>query len=428
MIAFFLSSCNLCQAFTVPLNLAYGKISNMEQRALCQGFTIVELLIVIVVIAILAAVVIVSYNGIQARARDSAAKQAINTVDSKLKAYKIENSDGAPATLAEIGFSDTSSVQYQYWRNTNVTPNTYCATATSGEYSYQVASEGEVVQGPCVSHTGRSPTSPQCATGYILVPGNSQFHTQAFCVMKYEAKDNSGSAVSVAAGTPWVGITQTSARSVAAAACTGCHLITKNEWLTIAHNAMSVNTNWVGGTIGSIWMVQGHDDLVPNNTLAASTDDSDGYFGTSDSAATNVAARQRRTLTLNNGQVIWDLGGNVWEFTDNVSDATTPPPGLASDVFNTFTYKEWTAPSVLAGGFASSFPAYGNPAATSWNSTLGLGQFISSSANTSGPLAVAMGGAHTTGYVNGGIFALRLNSGPETGSASTGFRVVAPAQ
>ena len=50
------------------------------------GFTIVELLIVIVVIAILAAISIVAYNGIQQRARNSS---TINTVAAYTKLIKL---------------------------------------------------------------------------------------------------------------------------------------------------------------------------------------------------------------------------------------------------------------------------------------------------------------------------------------------------
>ena len=399
----------------------------MKSWARTQGFTIVELLIVVVVIAILAAITIVAYSGIQSRARDSSVKQAINTVSKKLKAYKIENSETLPATLAEIGITDNTSVTYQYWLNTNVTPNISCATATSGDYSYQVASSGDVVQGSCIGHTGGIPASLSCPAGYALVPGNSVFNTQAFCVMKYEAKNSGGVAVSAATGTPWTSITQPAARAAAAAACTGCHLITKNEWLTIAHNAMSLNDNWVSGTVGTGAMVSGHKDGAPANSLAASTDDSDGYYGTLNSTANNLSARERRTLTLTNGQVVWDIGGNVWEFTDNISDASTPPPGLPTDTLNNFTYKEWNDANVVPGGFASSFPGYGNPIATSWNSIQGLGKFVTSTANTE-TLALAVGGAYTTGYVNGGLFSMRLNSIPSAASASTGFRVVAPTQ
>ncbi len=46
-------------------------LSNIKQMKKDRGFTIVELLIVIVVIGILAAIVIVAYNGVQNRARDS---------------------------------------------------------------------------------------------------------------------------------------------------------------------------------------------------------------------------------------------------------------------------------------------------------------------------------------------------------------------
>lgn len=55
------------------------------------GFTLVELLIVIVIIAILAAITIVAYNGIQGRARDSARSQALQQVESALAMYYTDN-------------------------------------------------------------------------------------------------------------------------------------------------------------------------------------------------------------------------------------------------------------------------------------------------------------------------------------------------
>ena len=38
---------------------------------------------------------------------------------------------------------------------------------------------------------------------WVLVPGDPDYGTSDFCVMKYEAKNNSGSPVSEAAGSPW---------------------------------------------------------------------------------------------------------------------------------------------------------------------------------------------------------------------------------
>ena len=52
-----------------------------------SGFTIVELLIVIVVIGILATLVIVTFTGIQQKARNSQRQTDINALDSHLEAY-----------------------------------------------------------------------------------------------------------------------------------------------------------------------------------------------------------------------------------------------------------------------------------------------------------------------------------------------------
>ncbi len=55
-----------------------------------SGFTIVELLIVIVVIAILAAITIVSYNGITSRANSTSAQAAANIAIKKAEAFNAE--------------------------------------------------------------------------------------------------------------------------------------------------------------------------------------------------------------------------------------------------------------------------------------------------------------------------------------------------
>lgn len=52
-----------------------------------SGFTIVELLIVIVVIAILAAISVVTFTGIQNRARTSSGQQLASQVETKAQAF-----------------------------------------------------------------------------------------------------------------------------------------------------------------------------------------------------------------------------------------------------------------------------------------------------------------------------------------------------
>ena len=55
-----------------------------------HGFTIVELLIVIVIIAILASITIAVFNGIQQRGRDSARKSDFKVLQTALEAYHAD--------------------------------------------------------------------------------------------------------------------------------------------------------------------------------------------------------------------------------------------------------------------------------------------------------------------------------------------------
>lgn len=80
------------------LSLIRSARSNGRQTVGQRGFTIVELLIVIVVIGILAAITIVAYNGIQDRARQSKIQADINSI---VKAIRLAR-DSTSKTTGQI--------------------------------------------------------------------------------------------------------------------------------------------------------------------------------------------------------------------------------------------------------------------------------------------------------------------------------------
>ena len=64
------------------------------------GFTIVELLIVIVIIGILAAITVVAYNGIQNRANDTAIQSDVRNIFMKVRELEAINGS-IPAAAVE---------------------------------------------------------------------------------------------------------------------------------------------------------------------------------------------------------------------------------------------------------------------------------------------------------------------------------------
>lgn len=102
-----MSSSTTCRSGlrTVEYHKDFMKNKHVSSRRLSYGFTIVELLIVIVVIAILAAVSIVGYNAVRVRAVDSANSTTVSEV---LKAVGVEHAKtgtyGADMFMANGGF------------------------------------------------------------------------------------------------------------------------------------------------------------------------------------------------------------------------------------------------------------------------------------------------------------------------------------
>jgi prepilin-type N-terminal cleavage/methylation domain-containing protein len=146
-----------------------------------SAFTIVELLIVIVVIGILAAITVVAYNGIQQRARTSAATSALTQAAKKIKLWQVDSGDTAPdcakfyelitgATTATSCSFSSGDIAYQYTQGTG---SAYCMTATSATVSYTATETNQPTQGGCLGHgQGGNPA----ITNLVL---NPSFETNA---------------------------------------------------------------------------------------------------------------------------------------------------------------------------------------------------------------------------------------------------------
>lgn len=106
------------------------------------GFTIVELLIVIVVIGILASITVVGYSGFQARAYDTAVQSDFKNVATTLEIYRI-NHDAYPYDTQLTSMITQDGLQIKLTKSaygngfaSNVHNFVYCRLAASGPDSF----------------------------------------------------------------------------------------------------------------------------------------------------------------------------------------------------------------------------------------------------------------------------------------------------
>jgi hypothetical protein len=245
--------------------------------------------------------------------------------------------------------------------------------------------------------------------------------------MKYEAKAGSATvaATTAATGFPTVSISQTNAITACSLNGAGHGLITNAEWMTIARNIEAQNSNWYNPTptpvnqVGSGGLWRGHSDNSPANALEASTDDNLGYTGTGNTSP----SIEKRTHTLSNGEVIWDLSGNVWELTNDSILGKDHPTG--SPVGE--NYREYNT------GLSNSITNFGTlsrdlvgPGNSNWGSGQNMGQIYSDGTSDNNTSSAFLRGGSWYNTTNAGVFALNLNQivTPSFTATGIGFRCV----
>jgi prepilin-type N-terminal cleavage/methylation domain-containing protein len=108
----------------------------LSLKKVSKGFTIIELLIVIVVIGILAALVLNSFQGVQARARDTERRTDVNSISTQLEVYYQDNAGYPLAVTDAFVTASLKGASLEAFRAPGQTANSTSATATPTKDQY----------------------------------------------------------------------------------------------------------------------------------------------------------------------------------------------------------------------------------------------------------------------------------------------------
>lgn len=119
------------------------------------GFTIVELMLVIVVIGILAGITIVAYNGVQSKGDDAAVQDNLVKITDQYNTFYTDNGAYPPADSSLSG-AGVKVNRASYDNTTTSGAMLYCLSSTGQDYvllarsksghAYYVVSDGQVKQ------------------------------------------------------------------------------------------------------------------------------------------------------------------------------------------------------------------------------------------------------------------------------------------